>query len=83
MTNDCNKNCTGKGLCLNSTCYCNQGYSYYDCSLTYKQYKLLGYKLQDYIKTYIIIAGAGFFIMMMYICVKKIKGGSDDYIKLD
>ena len=29
-TTDCKNNCTGRGMCLNHTCFCNQGYKYFD-----------------------------------------------------
>lgn len=44
-TEDCDRNCTGKGVCLNSTCFCNQGYASKDCSMTYKEYNNRGIEL--------------------------------------
>jgi hypothetical protein len=51
-TDDCSHNCTGRGLCLNSTCFCrqglfsvNKGFAAYDCSMTYKEYNDNGYEL--------------------------------------
>ena len=82
ITKDCKNNCTNKGLCLNSTCYCNEGYTEYDCSLTYKNFKKKGFKLKTYYKYLIAVFFSGFLIMIIYLCLRS-KLSQEDYIKLE
>jgi syndecan 4 len=59
-TKDCYNDCSSRGICLNSTCLCDQGFSSNDCSLTYKQYLFRGFSLDGMIKYLVLV----FFISM-------------------
>ncbi len=82
FSKDCYDNCTSNGLCLNSTCYCNQGFSGDDCSMTYKKYKKQGFKLSSMTKFYFLLFGAGFFATLLYICFKP-SASNTNYAKLE
>jgi hypothetical protein len=60
-TTDCYNNCNKHGLCLNSTCFCDQGLTYDDCSMSYKDFMEMGFKFQD-IQKFLIIAFAISFV---------------------
>jgi hypothetical protein len=60
-TEDCTNKCSSKGMCLNSTCFCEQGFTSYDCSMTYKQFLVQGFLFNDMVKFFIIT----FFISMI------------------
>ncbi len=68
-TYDCSGNCTQKGICLNSTCSCYQGYTSYDCSMTYKNYLKKGFRLKSFILFFII----AFVVAAVITLIVKIK----------
>jgi hypothetical protein len=83
MTTDCFNDCSKKGLCLNSTCFCDQGYTMDDCSLTYKQYNEQGFKLQDVTGLLIVAFGGGFLITLISLILSRSKKVSSDHIIFD
>ena len=83
ITDDCYNKCSDHGLCINSVCYCEEDYTYDDCSLTYDEYKKLGTKPKDLILTWSIIASVGFVLMLAYKLFTQSRGSSADYIKID
>ena len=81
-TNDCSANCTSRGICLNSTCFCDQGYSSNDCSMTYKQYLEQGYKFTDMIM-YLVIAFVTATILTLIILIfRRSQKVSGDHLEL-
>lgn len=42
----CKNNCTASGLCLNSTCFCNQGKTGPECEYTYKEWFERGFEFK-------------------------------------
>jgi hypothetical protein len=83
QTTDCMNNCTKRGLCLNSTCFCEQGYSSDDCAMTYKQYLEQGIKFSD-VSGLLIGAFAfsliGTIVVMM---IKKANKVTNDHIEFE
>lgn len=76
-SDDCTNNCTNRGKCLNSTCFCEQGYTSDDCSETYKQYLNNGYKLASMIKYFAIafgISAGSTLLILIYAKSNKITG---------
>lgn len=67
---------------MNSTCYCNQGFSGGDCSMTYKQYKKQGFKVSSMTKFYFLLFGAGFIATLFYIGCKT-NPVNTNYAKLE
>ena len=70
-TKDCSKNCSQKGICLNSTCLCNQGFTGDTCSDTYKDYSESGYSMKSLMKYFVIVAGASMIGTLVYHKLKK------------
>ena len=58
VTDGCQNNCSNKGYCLNQTCFCEQGFSYEDCTLTYKEELNLGYSFKKWLKWMIVSTAA-------------------------
>lgn len=54
-TDDCKNSCSNVGVCLNSTCFCKQQYTYLDCSMTYKEYLHQGYKIAEMVSYFIAL----------------------------
>ena len=71
VTNDCSNSCSKKGLCLNSTCFCEQGSTSQDCSMTYKDFMEQGLKFNDMKK--FMIAAFGIAFVMTFISLLSAK----------
>jgi len=67
-TDDCSSNCSLKGVCLNSTCFCEQGYTTDDCSLTYKEYGKSGFEMKS-ITSWSVYAFAGSIVATFIILI--------------
>ena len=67
----CEGGCGDKGICLNSTCLCNQGLTGDKCSMTYKEILERGYNPKKYIKHYAIVGGVAMILPLIYAIIKK------------
>ncbi len=83
QTTDCMNNCTKRGLCLNSTCFCEQGYSSDDCAMTYKQYLEQGIKFSDVSGILIGAFGLAFLVTMIVMIIKKANKVTNDHIEFE
>lgn len=75
QTYDCKKNCSSRGVCLNSTCFCDQGFTSEFCENTTKNKAVEGYPVTEYI-VYFIVTCLGAFILtgiIIFIVFKKNK----------
>jgi len=79
---DCHNDCSGRGMCLNSTCFCDQGYTYYDCSLTIKEFTLMGYKFNDMVFVLILVFIGAVLITLLVILLRKNKN-TNDFLDLE
>jgi len=82
-TNDCESNCMKRGVCLNSTCFCDQGFSGYDCSKTYKQFLETGIKVSNMLIYIIIVFVISMFTTLAYLIHKSNQKISGDNLDLD
>lgn len=82
-TNDCRNNCTNRGRCLNSTCFCEQGYTSRDCSMTYSKYLTQGYKFSSIFLYLIIVFVAAMIATLIYLIIKGAKRVDNDYLRMD
>ena len=78
-TFDCKTNCTLKGICLNSTCFCNQGIHFFklgyassDCSMTYKEYNGRGFEVDSIVRWSIYVFISSTIITLTYLIIMKI-----------
>ena len=77
-TKDCAGSCTNRGVCLNSTCFCDQGFAEKDCSLTYDEFLNKGIKLKTAIKVSIFaFSGAAIITLIWLICTNSNKFATD------
>lgn len=67
----CEGGCGEKGICLNSTCLCNQGFTGEKCSMTYKDILEQGYYLKKYLTYFLLIGGLGMLMIIFYIIYKR------------
>jgi len=67
----CEGGCGDKGICLNITCLCNQGFTGEKCSMTYKDILERGYNPKKFVKHYAIVGGAAMVLTLLYIIFKK------------
>lgn len=82
-TKDCTSNCTSRGICLNSTCLCEQGYSSNDCSMTYKEYLEQGYRFTGMIKFLIIALVSSSILTLIILIYRRSQKVSGDHLELD
>jgi len=59
------------GLCLNNTCFCKQGYTGNDCSLTYKGFLDKGFSFKKSVKFFIIIGISSMIFTLLYMIWKN------------
>jgi hypothetical protein len=84
ITDDCDKACSKHGLCVNSECYCEEDYTYEDCSMSYDDYKKLGKRPKDLILTWCILIAIGFILIIaIKIFMRSRSGSQADYIKIE
>lgn len=83
QTKDCSDNCNKRGLCLNSTCFCDQGFTSSDCSHTYSSYLNQGMKFADAIKFLVIAFATGVLITIIVLMVKSSQKVSTDHLEFD
>jgi len=83
QTTGCPNDCSTKGLCLNSACFCDQGYTTEDCSMTYKQYNEQGFKLQDVSSLFLIAFGGGLIITLISLLLSRSQKVSSDHIMFE
>lgn len=84
ITDNCLKNCSGKGICNSGECYCMQGYTNADCSKTYEDVITPGLKLQPMmiwiITTFVVV----FFITMTIMISDQLnKSKAGDHLELE
>lgn len=80
----CPNDCSSKGICVKGHCYCAQGYTSKDCSITYEEDIQQGIKIQSYVKWLIIAFFIAFGVtagVLTWIFFKKARAG--DYLELD
>jgi hypothetical protein len=83
QTTDCYGNCTKRGLCLNSTCFCEQGYASSDCSMTYKQYLEQGIKFSDVSGILIGAFGLSLVATIVVLLIRKAQKVTRDHIEFE
>ncbi len=83
QTTDCMNNCTKRGLCLNSTCFCEQGYSSDDCAMTYKQYLEQGIKFSDVSGILVGAFAVAFIGTIIVMIIKKANKVTNDHIEFE
>ncbi len=79
----CNKNCNKKGICLNDVCICQQGFTSEDCSLTIKEFKNDGYKLEDMFIFLIVILVLGMIFKLVIFIMEKSSKKYHDHLNLE
>ena len=80
----CRNNCTSKGICVQGDCFCAQGFTSEDCSITYEDDIKKGFKFQPYVKWLIITFFVAFVPtagILTWVFFKKTRAG--DYLELD
>ena len=77
-TDNCKSNCTGKGLCLNSTCFCsqgidfcNKGFTSSDCSMTYKEFKESGFEMGSITKWSVYVFISTSVVTLTFLLISK------------
>lgn len=70
-TSDCKFDCHGKGVCFNSACYCNQGYTGKTCEKTVKREISEGYRIQNFIFYFILSLVASSILTLMVLIYLK------------
>lgn len=82
-SDDCPQDCSNRGICLNSTCFCDQGFSNNDCSMKYKEYLEKDYKISDYVLYLIITCAASMLLTLIFLIIKRSKRITGDYLELE
>lgn len=82
-TKNCPNNCNKHGICLNNSCLCDQGYTTEDCSITIKDFKKQGFKLNDFLILFFIFILIGMIIQLINFRQENSKKFYDDLLNIE